>query len=151
MPFFSGWFSDDYLDTWFDEGSSSSTPTSGHGGISRSRLLSNVAPRPPVPPWRQIPGPTGQALTDIRAFLTEVQQRNELWGTHVRVEFSGPGVSVPVPTGLGGPATGYKIVRADADIRVWDGTPTTPVDPKIDRGVHWLQASGAGTVTLNFY
>lgn len=149
MSYFGDWFDSDdaYFFDWFDE-PEDDAPPSGGGGVSRSRILGNVNPRPQVPPWYQINGAAGQALTGIRRFLHDAQGRDELWGNHVEVEFSGAGASVPVATGLGGPLKGYKIVRADSDIRVFDGEASSPDVP---RGTHYLQASGAGKVTLYVY
>ena len=146
--FFRGWFSDEYLDTWFDPANGGTPPPSGNGGISKSVFLGTVAPRPVLPPWRQIPGPTGSFLTDIRNVLGVALTQDHLWGNHVTVTFPGAGTSVKINTGLGGPLKGYKVVRADADIRVWDASPGAPSE---ERGVHWLQSSGAGKVTLYVY
>ncbi len=149
MAYFRGWFTDGYLDTWFD-GAPPPPPDggSGGGGVSKSLPIGTVAPRPYLPPWRQVTGPAGLFLTDIRNALQDTFARDHLWGNHVEVEFSGAGELVKVRTGLGGPAKGYKIVRANADVRVWEGTPPAPEE---ERAVLWLQASGAAKVTLYIY
>ncbi len=131
------------LEAPFDDGE-----PSGQGGVSNAFNLGTVAPRPMAPLWRQIPGPVGIALTEVRRFLSDTLDRGHLWGNHVDVTFTAGSTPTKIRTGLGGPVKGYKIVRADADVRVWDAR---PADPSQERGVHWLQASGPATVTLYFY
>jgi hypothetical protein len=148
MPFLRGWFTDEYLDEHFDSVPEDPSGGSGSGGVSVPLPIGTIAPRPSLPPWRQVPGPAGLFLTDVRNVLQDAIQRDHLWGNHVTVEFSGAGVPVRVATGLGGPAKGYKIVRSNADVRVWDAEPPAPEER---RGVIWLQASGAARVTLYIY
>ncbi len=148
MGYLDEWLGDGYLDDWFDNDAATSVPTSGAPGISKSLPLSTLAPRPQLPIWRQIAGPTGMFLTDIRNTLQDTLARDHLWGNHVDVEFTAAATAVMVRTGLGGPAKGYKIVRSNADIRVWDASPPEPSE---ERGVLWLQASGAGKVTIYVY
>jgi hypothetical protein len=154
MPYFGTWFGPDpgadYFEDWFDaDGDAAEAPPapSAEGGVSKPRLLSNLAPRPVVPPWRQINGPTGVTLTEVRRFLHDTQQKDHLWGNHVEVEFAAASTATPVATGLGGSAKGYKVVKSNAGITVFDATP--PADA--ERGVLWLQSSGAGKVTLYVY
>lgn len=151
MPYFGSWFGpvagDDYFEDWFDY-DGNVTLASGSGGASKSRILSNLNPRPQVPPWRQIDGAVGTALTEIRRFLHDAQERDELWGNHVEVTFSAADTSIPVATGLGGPAKAYKVVRNQDGIIVRDGVSTTP---DTERGILWLQADGPGTVLLYIY
>lgn len=148
--FFRGWFGlgDD---EWFDPATVTPAPPSGDGGVSKAKVLGTVAPRPAVPPWRQIAGATGTMFSEVRRFLSDVYNRDHLWGNHVDVTFAGPGTSVRVDTGLGGPSQGYKIVRSNGDLRVWDGTPPSGSDPTPERGIVWLQANAAGKVTLYIY
>lgn len=150
MGFFDGWFGDDYLDTWFDPPGTVPTPpiTSGNGGVSNAVVLANLATRPVTPVWRQIPGAMGSALSDVRRFLSDTLTRDHLWGNHVDVAFTAATTPTRIATGLGGPPKGYHVVRSNADIRVWDASPGHPDET---RGVHWLQASGIGKVTLYFY
>lgn len=106
--------------------------------------------RPRVPAWR--PGPPSGEANEIRRFMHEITaQRDQLWGVHVDVTFPGAATAVRVATGLGGSVKGYMVVRRSADVRVWDANPPSGSDPVSERGVHWLQASGAGTVTLYLY
>lgn len=148
MAFFEGWFGD-YLDGWFDTPSSGPAPApSANGGVSKARALSVVAPRPVVPPWRQIAGSVGNSITEIRNFLNNVVGQDHLWGNHVDVQFVAGTTPTKIATGLGGPAKAYKVVRSNADVRVWDATPGTPDD---ERGVLWLQASAPAKVTLYIY
>ncbi len=151
---FEDWFGPtsgtDWFEDWFDPDGAGS-PASGNGGISKSRILGTLAPRPQVPPWRHIEGPVGVMLTEIRRYLNEVNEREHTWGNHVVVTFTAPSTSVRVDTGLGGPPKGYQVTRSNADIRVFDGTLPAGVDPAPERGIIWLQASGAGTVTLYVY
>lgn len=149
--YFQGWFSDDYLDVWFDPASVTPTPPSGFGGISNVKVLGVLSPRPAAPLWRQIEGATGTTFTETRRFLHDMLGRNQLWGNHIQVKFTTANTPTRIDSGLGGPTTGYHIVRADADVRVFDADPGTPPDPKSDRGIIWLQASAPATVTLYIY
>ena len=154
MGYFDDWFgTEDYFEGWFDvveEGAE--PPPSGHGGVSKSRILGTLAPKPAIPPWRQVQDhATSNALTDIRRFLADALERSENYGVHVEVTFAAADTPTRVDTGLGGAPKGYKVVRASAAMHVFDATPTTPLDPVRDRGVTWLQASAPGTVTLYFY
>lgn len=162
MPFFGSYFGPDtavdFLEDWFDPDAGATTPPSTppgevpqHTAGGRVRMLSTLAPRPQVPPWRHIEGPAGTMLTEVRRYLNELSERSNTFGNHVEVTFTGAGQSVRVDTGLGGPAKGYHVVRSSADIRVFDGAPPSGSDPTPQRGVIWLQASGAGTVTLYVY
>lgn len=143
----SDYFGEDYFTGHFDA-SPAVVHTSGSPGISKSFPLGTVAPRPPLPPWRQVKGPAGLFLTDVRNSLQDVYARDHLWGNHVDVEFTVANTPTRIATGLGGPAKGYKIVRASADVRVWDATPSAPSE---ERGVLWLQASAPAKVTLYIY
>ncbi len=125
-----------------------SPPAPTFGSLSRIRVLGTVAPRPLVPGWRQIDGAAGEMFTEIRRFLNEAAGRDHLWGNSVRVTFPAALTPVPVPTGLGGPAQGYRIDRRDGDFQVFDADPATPTT---DRGIHWLQASAPGTATIYFF
>ncbi len=148
--FLRGWLTEEYLDDHFDgEGGGTSTPpASGNGGISRARLLGTRAPRPRVPPWRQLGGDVGKAMTDVRNYLNELDAREITWGNHVTVTFTAADTSVAVDTGLGGAAKGYTVVKSSADVRVYDGTPPTPDVP---RGTIYLKATAPATVTLYIY
>lgn len=148
MGYFDGWFGDDYLDTWFDPPQTTPGPSSGNGGVSNHVTLATIAPKPVTPVWRQIPGSIGSALNDVRRFLGDTLTRPQLWGTHVDVTFTAATTATRVATGLGGPAKGYKVVRANADVRVWDASPAHPDET---RGVIWLQASAPAKVTIYFY
>lgn len=151
MGYFDGWWGDDYLDTWFDPATGAIVPIvppSGLGGASNKLSLSTLAPRPKVPLWRQIDGAVGTALTEIRGFLADAVTRPHLWGNHVQVTFTAASTATRVQTGLGTVAKGYKIVKSNANLTVWDATSATPSN---DRGVIWLQASAPGTVTLYCY
>lgn len=151
MAYFDDWFGDgdDYLLDWFDP-SEAITP-SVPPGTTRSKVvfLGTKNPRPQVPPHRYIEGPAGMMLQEIRRFLNEAVDRPQNWGNHVQVTFPGAGTTIRVDTGLGGPATGYKVVRKSAAIDVYDGV--TPASDDEKRGVLYLQATGAGTVTLYVY
>jgi hypothetical protein len=106
--------------------------------------------KPYVPPFR--PGESNDPAEDTRRFMHEVvNNRDQLWGEQVSVTFPGAGTAVKVATGLSGNVKGYMIVRRSADIRVWDATPPSSVSPIVERGVHWLQANAAGTVTLYIF
>lgn len=144
------WGGDEYFDTYFDDAAPGEPPPvlSGNGGVSKSKILGVTAPRPQVPPWRQISGPEGIQLTEIRNFLAQVHERDDAWGNRVTVTFTAADTPVRVLTGLGGPAKGYRVERADADVRVWDATP--PAEEK-ERGVLWLQASGPAKIILLVY
>lgn len=146
MGYFDDWFGEDYWDGWFDP--ETAVPASGAPGISKPRLLGTVATKPVVPIWRQIPGPTGIALTDIRKFLSDVVDKDHNWGNLVDVEFTAATTATRIATGLGGPCKGYRVEKSNADVRVFDATPPTPVP---ERGVIWLQASAPARVTLYVY
>lgn len=151
MPYFDGWFGDDYApDDWFDPDEGTVTPPSSGVpvGSTKPRLLGTLNTKPVVPVWRQIDGPTGIALTEIRKFLSEVVDKDHNWGNLVQVEFTAAITPTRVATGLGGPCRGYRIEKANADVRVFDATPPTPVP---ERGVIWLQASAPAKVTLYVY
>lgn len=149
MGYFDDWFGFDYFgDDWFDESPTGGVPTSGHPGISKSKILGTTAPRPQVPPWRQIPGPVGTAIKGVLDYLHKVNDQSHLWGNHVEVTFGAPDTPTRVDTGLGAAAQGYKVVRTDANLTVRDATAPAPSQ---DRGIIWLQASAAGTATLYIY
>lgn len=80
-----------------------------------------------------------------------VNDREQLWGHHVSVTFPGAGTAVKVATGLSGNVKGFMVVRSNADLRVWDANPPAGVSPVAERGIHWLQANAAGTVTIYIY
>lgn len=148
--FFRGWFGSGD-DEWFDPAAASPAPPSGDGGVSKSKILGTVAPRPAIPPWRQVEGTAGKMLTDIRNFIGTTVGRDELWGNHVEVTFAAGSTPVRVDTGLGGPLRGYYIVRASADVRIFDSNPPSGSDPTPERGMHWFQASAPAKVTLYIY
>ena len=102
--------------------------------------------RPSLPVWRQITGVVGQALLDFRTFMATLLDNSQLWGEHVTVTFSGPGVATAVPASSVSPQH-YVVTSATADIRVWTAAPP----PDSDRSALWLEASGAGTVNLYLY
>jgi hypothetical protein len=153
MPgkFFDDWFDDGdaYFDEWFDEADvAPPAKPSVNPGVSKKRILGTTAPRPQVPPWKQVPGATGVWLTEIRNFLSQVQEKDAVWGNTVTVTFPAADVPVRILTGLGGPSKGYRLEGASADVRVWDAV--TPASER-ERGVLWLQASGPATVKLYVY
>lgn len=154
MGYFDDWFDGApghyFEDLWWDPVTTTVVvgPPSSNGGVSKSQILGTTAPRPALPPWRGIAGPTGNALTDIRRVLAGTLQRDENWGNHVDVTFTAANTPVPVDTGLGGAAKGYHVVRSDTGATVFDAHPGVP-DSK--RGVLWLQASAPCRVLLYIY
>lgn len=151
MSYFEGWFGDPDTSWWDESGPAGPTPApSGSGGVSNRVVLATIAPRPTAPLWRQIPGAVGTGLTEVRKFLSDVLTRDHLWGNHVEVTFSAGATPVKIATGLSGQPKGYKIVRSNADVRVWDATPPVPQTDR-ERNVIWLQSSAAATVTLYIY
>lgn len=142
MAYFSDYFGTDgtgFLEDWFE---SQDTAVSGASiGGGRARLLGTQAPRPQVPPWRFIDGPAGTMLTEVRRYLNELSDRGQNWGNHVEVTFAAPGTPVRVDTGLGGPPQGYKTVRANGDIRVYESAPPDGTDPTPERGIIYLKAA----------
>lgn len=104
--------------------------------------------KPALPPQRTHGGPIGQSITEMRDFLRRVHGQDHLWSNEVAVTFSAPSTPTRVVTGLNYPAKGYSVVRASADVRVFDAAaPST----ETDRNALWLQASGAANVTLRIY
>lgn len=88
----------------------------------------------------------GAIQDNVNSALSDVQQVPILNGNHVTLAVA-PSVDVLVNHGLGYRFTGYQVVRANADIQVWD-SPTA--NPQPDRQLT-LRASAIGTITLYVY
>lgn len=133
---------------WFDAPQAIIVPPTNNGGVSFSRVLSAFGQRPKLPAWRQLTGAIGAAVNDLRTAIGQVIGTDHLWGNHITVQFFAANQATKVSTGLGGAAKGYRIERADSDIRVFDAKAP---NGNTERGVLWLQASGTGVVVLYVY
>lgn len=106
-------------------------------------------PKPQLPVYRKIDGDVGKSLDGVRTAIAGVLDQNHLFGNHVVVTFPAPSTSVKVTTGLRGQVSGYRVEKASADVRVFDGAPPTGIT--VNNGECWLQATAATTVTLYIY